>query len=86
MHQYFGCMAAQRLPRGTRITPVRLGWAIEEKKKQRLERLAAHAGVSSAVFLERMIDQLDMDLTDQGLPTWWPVELPRDGELPIDSA
>lgn len=79
-------MAAQRLPRGTRQKPVRLGWAIEERKKQRLEALAAHAGVSGAVFLERLIDHVDTELNDRGLPTWWPEQQPRDGELPIDTA
>lgn len=65
-------MAAQRLPRGTRVNPKRVGWLIEETKKERFEQLAAHAGVSAAVFLERVIDHLDEELTDRGLPPWWP--------------
>lgn len=65
---------------------MRLGWAIEERRKQRLEALAAHAGVSGAVFLERLIDHTVDELNERGLPPWWPEQELRDGELPIDSA
>jgi hypothetical protein len=74
-------MAAKRLPRNTRIKPVRVSWLIEEQRKERFERLAQHAGVSAAVFLERVIDHLEQDLTDRGLPSWWPEPEPEDGEL-----
>ena len=77
-------MAAQRLPRGTRQKPVRVSWLIEEQKKLRFEQLAADAGVSSAVFLERLIEHVDTELNDRGVPTWWPTPAPQDGELPID--
>lgn len=65
---------------------MRLGWAIEERRKKRLESLAALAGVSAAVFLEGLIDHVESELNERGLPTWWPEQEPRDGELPIDSA
>lgn len=78
-------MAVQRLPRGTRVNPVPLGWRIERQRKQRVEQLAAHAGVSAAVFLEALIDHVDGELTSRGLPTWWPAPEPADGELPIDA-
>ncbi|PVW03012.1 hypothetical protein DEA06_14725 [Microbacterium sp. Gd 4-13] len=74
-------MPAKRLPRGTRQRPVRVSWLIEERSKERLEKLADHAGVSAAVFLERVIDHLGEDLTDRGLPTWWPTPELKDGEL-----
>lgn len=72
-----------RLPRGTRTTPKRLGYAIEEADKLRLEKIAEKSGVSAAVFVELMVRNLP--LTDQGIPTWMPPQ-DRDGELPIDSA
>lgn len=77
-------MAVQQLPRGTRRVPARTGWAIEAERKARLEQIAAHVGVSAAVFLERMIEHLDEELTDRGVPVWWPAPEPKDGELPID--
>lgn len=79
-------MSVQRLPRGTRRKPVRVGWAIEEERKKRFEQLAEHAGVSAAVFFERVIDHLDEELTDRGVPAWWPQPELKDGELPIDTA
>ena len=77
-------MAARRLPRGTRVNPVPLGWRIEERRKLRVEQLAAHAGVSGAVFLEALIDHVEEELTTRGLPAWWPAQELADGELPID--
>jgi hypothetical protein len=73
-------MAAARLPRGTRIEPVALGYKIERAKKERLDAIASNAQVSAAVLIEHMIDRLE--LTDQGVPVWW-TPLPRDEELPI---
>ena len=78
-------MSDSRLPWGTRENPVPLGWVIEKRRKERLSQLAKHAGVSNAVFLEAMIDHLDTELTDRGLPAWWPAPDRKDGELPIDS-
>ncbi|QCR42108.1 hypothetical protein C1N74_16065 (plasmid) [Microbacterium sp. SGAir0570] len=60
-----------------------LGWAIERVRKDRLSQLAQHAGVSNAVFLEAVIDHLEEELNERGLPTWWPEQEPKDGELPI---
>ncbi|MDQ0729098.1 hypothetical protein [Microbacterium sp. W4I20] len=74
-------MAAQRLPRGTRVKPVRVSWLIEEAKKERFEALAADAGVSAAVFLERVIDNLETELTELGLPEWWPAPKTNPEEL-----
>lgn len=63
--------------------PVRVGWLIEKDRKTRFEQLAEQAGVSAAVYLERVIDHLDEEITDQGVPTWWPE---NDEELPINSS
>ena len=78
-------MAIQRVPRGTRVETARLALGIERSKKDRLDQLAAHAGVSSAAFVEAVIDHLETELTDRGLPNWWPAPEPKDGELPIDA-
>ena len=79
-------MSVQRLPRGTRVQPVRVSWLIEEERKKRFEQLAERVGVSAAVFFERVVDHLGEELTDRGLPNWWPAPEPRDGELPIERA
>lgn len=63
--------------------PVALGWAIERASKTRLEHLANQAGVSAAVYLERVIAHLDEELTEDELPIWWPE---NDEELPINSS
>ncbi len=68
------------------MQPVRVGWLIEERRKKRFAQLAERADVSEAVFLERVIDHLEEELTDSGLPNWWPAPEPRDGEPPIDTA
>jgi hypothetical protein len=75
-------MAPRRRPRGSLVDPVALGYEVERASKERLDRVAEIAGVSSAVMFEHVIDNLV--LTDQGLPVTWP-EKSRDGELPIDS-
>lgn len=79
-------MSVERLPRGTRKNPRRVAWLIAERKKMAFERMAKTADVSTSVFLERVIDHLEEDLTDRGLPSWWPTPEPKDGELPIDAA
>lgn len=78
-------MTVRRLPRGTRVKPVRVSWLIEEARKERFDQLATQAGVSSAVFLESVIEHLEDELTDRGLPNWWPKSAPSDEELPIKS-
>ena len=83
IYGYVERMSDRRLPWGSRENPVSVGWAIEQWRKDRLSQLAAHAGVSNAVFLEAVIDHLEEELNDRGLPTWWPAQEPNDGELPI---
>lgn len=86
MYRYYGGMSVKRLPRGTRVRPVRVSWLLAEARKKRFEQIAQRAGVSTSVFLERVIDHLETELTDQGLPDWWPASDPNDGELPIETA
>lgn len=74
-------MSAARLPRNTRVDPVKFGYVIDRPYKDRFEQLALHAGVSGAVFLEALLDHLETELTDRGLPEWWPAPEPKDGEL-----
>lgn len=78
-------MAPYRRPRGTLRDGAHLGYAIERDAKNRLDALADHAKVSSAVFLEQLIAHVE--LNERGLPVWWP-EQPEleDGELPINTA
>ena len=76
-------MAARRLPKGTRVNPVRLGWAIEEERKDIIDALATRAGVSSAVILEAIIDHIQPDIPTEGLPDWM---TQHQGVLPIPAA
>ncbi len=75
-------MAPRRRPRGSLIDPVAVGYEVERASKDHFDAIAVRAGVSSAVLFERVVEHLE--LTDQGLPVWWPVELSREGQLPID--
>jgi hypothetical protein len=79
-------MTVRRLPRGTRLETVALGWKVERGSKRTFEAMAANADVSAAVFFEKVVDHLEQELTLQGLPSWWPAQEPADGELPIDTA
>ncbi|CAI7614675.1 unnamed protein product [Penicillium discolor] len=65
-------MAPRRRPRGSLVDPVPLGYVVERSAKERLDRLADQAAVSSAVI--------------RGLPVTWPEQELHDGELPIDAA
>lgn len=80
-----GGMNAARLPRGTRVDPVKFGYVIDRSYKDRFEGLARRAGVSGAVYLERVLEHLETELTDRGLPQWWPETELTDGELDMPS-
>lgn len=75
-------MSKPRRPRGTRVDPVPLGYAIERDSKKHLDAMAAHAGVSTSVFIEHLVEHVQTELDDRGLPTWWP----QQEGLPIDAA
>lgn len=74
-----------RKPRGTRVDPVGLGWAVESEAKQAFQVIAARANMSAAELFELTTANMLIHLNEQGLPDWLPVRA-RDGELPIDSA
>ncbi|MDR6794857.1 putative transcriptional regulator [Pseudarthrobacter oxydans] len=66
------------------VDPVSIGYVIERSAKDRLDRIAEHSNVSSAVMFEQMV--ANTPLTDRGVPAWWPEPELKDGELPIDTA
>lgn len=80
-------MDVKRAPRGSRVAPVRAAWSIETHRKERFDQLARNSGYTSSVFLELVIDHLEEELTDRGVPSWLPQSGPdeRDG-LPIEPA
>lgn len=77
-------MAPRRRPRGSLVDPVPIGYVVERAAKERLDRIADLASVSSAVMFEHILEHLE--LTSRGLPVTWPEQELHDGELPIDSA
>lgn len=79
-------MTVRRAPRGSRIAPVRAAWSIELSRKERFDQIARNSGVTSSVFLELVIDHLEDELSDRGVPNWMPQPEPNEGELPIDTA
>lgn len=76
-------MSQRRRPRGSLKQPIQVGYTVERLTKDRFDAIARRAGVSSAALFELLVEHVE--LTDQGLPAWWPEEEPRNGELPIDS-
>lgn len=77
-------MAKEKTLRGTVKKPTQQRFTVDLATKERFDALARKAGVSNSYFFTKLVENID--LTDQGLPTWWPEELSRDGELPIDTA
>jgi len=61
-----------------------MGYVVERASKEKLDRIADQAAVSSAVMFEHIMKHLE--LTGRGLPVTWPEQELRDGELPIDAA
>ena len=56
------------------VRPISLGWTVEQDARDRIDSIAQRANVSSAVFFERMVAHVETELTDQGVPSWWPVD------------
>jgi hypothetical protein len=71
-----------RRKRGTVVKPVRAGWEIELRTKERVDSLARHLKVSPSYFVEQLVDHIEVDL--RGVPTWWPQRELEDGEMPIE--
>jgi len=77
-------MAVRRLPRGTRIHPVTLGYDVERVNKDRWAGIAEHVGMSASALFDRMVENIALD--ELGYPLWLPEQPLLDGELPIDPA
>lgn len=79
-------MAADyRRARGTIVDPVTVGFTVERAKRDRFNAIAENSELSSAVLFEKVVDHLESELTNQGIPSWLP-EKDRSEELPIDTA
>lgn len=76
--------ATRRLPKGTRVDPIRVGLLLETRSKEQLVALSARAGVSMAVFIETALDHIVNELDDDGVPLWWPDLGWKDDKLPIE--
>lgn len=44
---------------------------ISRDRKERFDEVAKSANVSASVFLERLIDHLETQMTHDGVPEWW---------------
>lgn len=76
-------MARPRRRKGSIMNPVVTAWRVEMDSKERLDAIAERAGISTSELIDEIA--VHLELTDQGIPVWMPA-LPRDGELPIDTA
>lgn len=76
-------MVQRRLPRGTRIDAVTLGYEVERSSKERWAQIAEHVGISQSALFDVMVQNMQLD--ERGYPVWLPEKPARDGELPIDS-
>ena len=73
-------MAVRRRARGTLTNPTPIGYEVERASKERFDAIAERSGVSSAVFFERVVENIE--LTSAGIPVWWPEQ--TNEELPIN--
>lgn len=54
------------------VDPVQVGVTIEASANRRLAALAAAAGSSKSLFIQRIIENVPLDAN--GVPTCWPAE------------
>ena len=54
------------------VDPVQVGVTIEASASRRLAALAAAAGSSKSLFIQRIIENVPLDAN--GVPVWWPAE------------
>ena len=54
------------------VDPVQVGVTIEASANRRLAALAAAAGASRSLFVQRLIENVPLDAN--GVPVWWPAE------------
>ena len=76
-------MTRRQIPRGTRTASARVSLVVEEEKKDRFAVIAKQSGLSGAALFEALVDHLETELTDRGVPAWLSQPEPHDGELPI---
>ena len=67
---------------GSRKNPVRTNWVIGDAQKQFVKEIGRRANTSDAVALEMMLNYLESETPENGLPSWWPVP-DQEGKLPI---
>ncbi|WP_230674257.1 hypothetical protein [Rathayibacter sp. Leaf248] len=69
------------------VEPTNVAWTVERQARDDFNDMALHANVSAAVFFERLVEHVRSELTDEGVPSWWPSQptLLSDEELPIDT-
>ena len=78
-------MADYRRARGNLVDPAVLGFEVERERRERFKTIASSSKLSAAVLFELVVDHLETELTEDGVPTWLP-KTNRDRELPIDAA
>ena len=76
-------MAKEKTLRGTVTVSVQQRFTVDAETKRQFDNFARQAGVSNSYFFTKLVESIKVN--DRGLPTWWPEDLSRDGELPIDS-
>ena len=54
------------------VDPIQIGVTIETVVNERLSALAAAAGASRSLFVQRLIENVPLDAN--GVPTCWPAE------------
>ncbi|MCJ1698011.1 hypothetical protein MT349_19685 [Rathayibacter caricis] len=66
------------------VDPTNVAWTVERQARDSFSDMALRANVSAAVFFERLVKHVESELTDEGIPSWWPSQptLPNE-ELPI---
>lgn len=76
-------MNTSRLIRGTRKDPVQVSFTVASEAREIFASAAKHAGMSKAVFFEVLMEHIEENLTDRGVPNWMPQPEPDVNELPM---
>lgn len=74
----------RRRPRDSIVTPTRATWWLDESEKARFEAIATNLGITPSWFFSFVLQHLESELDTRGVPSWWPEQELKDGELPID--
>ena len=54
------------------VDPIQIGVLVDSAANHRLSALAAAAGASRSLFVQRLIENVPLDAN--GVPVWWPAE------------